>query len=103
MTSSTGDSRTGDIPENAIAAIGMAEAPEFLAMRPVSDLAFLVSRALASGPDPDTTLRLEALQAELAEIAASRETLRESARIAKAQSDVRQVFAALDPDALRNS
>ena len=38
----------------------------FLAMRPVSDLAFLVSRALASGPDPDTTLRLEALQAELA-------------------------------------
>ncbi len=75
----------------------------FLAMRPVSDLAFLVSRALASGPDPDTILRLEALQAELAEIAASRETLRESARIAKVQSDVRQVFAALDPDALRNS
>ncbi|MBN91605.1 MAG: hypothetical protein CL954_07350 [Erythrobacteraceae bacterium] len=75
----------------------------FLAMRPVSDLAFLVSRALASGPDTDTTVRLEALQDELAEIAASRETLRESARIAKAQSDVRQVFTALDPDALRNS
>ena len=59
--------------------------------------------ALASGPDPDTTVRLEALQDELAEIAASRETLRDAARIAKAQSDVRQVFAALDPDALRNS
>ena len=75
----------------------------FLAMRPVSDLAFLVSRALASGPDTDTSVRLEALQNELAEIAATRETLRESARIAKARSDVRQVFAALDPDALRNS
>lgn len=75
----------------------------FLTMRPVSDLAFLVSRALAALPDDATAARLHALDSELAEIASTRETLRDTTRIGEVQSDIRAVFATLDPETLRTS
>ena len=75
----------------------------FLAMRPVSDLAFLVERALATEPGAETTVRLEALDSELRAVASSRETLRDSARIAKAQAAIRRVYASIDPDKLRET
>ena len=75
----------------------------FLAMRPVSDLAFLVSRALAALPDDATVARLHALDSELAEIASTRETLRDTARIGEVKRSIRAVFATLDPETLRTS
>ena len=73
----------------------------FLAMRPVSDLAFLVAHALATEPGAETTARLEELDSELRAVASSRETLRDSARIAKAQAATRRVYGSIDPDKLR--
>ena len=75
----------------------------FLAMRPVSDLAFLVARALATKPGAETTARLEKLDSELRALASSRETLHNSARIAKAQADLRRVYGSIDPDKLRET
>ena len=72
----------------------------FLAMRPVSDLAYLVERALGVAP---TDANLLELREELEAIAASRETLADSARIARAEHRVRRAYAALDRDSLRKS
>ena len=75
----------------------------FLAMRPVSDLAFLVARALVTEPEAETTARLEALGSELRAVASSRETLRDSNRIAKVQAPLRRVYPSIHPDKLRET
>ena len=72
----------------------------FLAMRPVSDLAYLVDRALDVAPTDIVLLRLKE---ELADIARSRETLADTARIARAGQAVRRAYASLDPASLQNS
>lgn len=72
----------------------------FLAMRPVSDLAYLVDRALGVAPADPT---LSELKEELADIARSRETLADTARIARAGQAVRRAYASLDPASLQNS
>lgn len=72
----------------------------FLAMRPVSDLAYLVERALGVAPTDPALLQL---REELADIAGSREALADSARIARAGQAVRRAYASLDPASLQNS
>lgn len=75
----------------------------FLAMRPVSDLAYLVERAIESGPPEDVLSDLVELRGELLDIAASRATLADRARIARAEAAVRRAYASLDPAKLRKS
>lgn len=73
----------------------------FLAMRPVSDCAYLVETALASDPPSQSRGALEDLQAELVAIAASTETLRDTRRIGRAQKAIRDLYATLARDRLR--
>ena len=70
----------------------------FLAMRPVSDLAYLVDRALDVSPGDPALLQL---RDELADVARSRETLADAARIARAEQAVRHAYAALDRETLQ--
>lgn len=73
----------------------------FLAMRPVSDLAFLVSRALQTAPAERVATELVRLQEELADIGSSLESLAQTGRVARAQVAVRRVYAEIDPDAVK--
>lgn len=72
----------------------------FLAMRPVSDLAYLVERALGAMPSDNALLTL---REELGDIASSRETLADTARVARAEQRVRRAYAELDRTSLQNS
>ncbi|UYH56090.1 hypothetical protein N6L26_05935 [Qipengyuania sp. SS22] len=75
----------------------------FLAIRPVSDLAFLVERALGLAPSPESVTELERLRDELQAIASTRESLSDGPRIAQAEAAIRRVYASIDPTKLRET
>ena len=75
----------------------------FLAMRPVSDLAYLVESALALDLPEATRDELLAYQSELADIAATRACLSDTARLADAQAAIRRIYATIDPGKLLKS
>lgn len=75
----------------------------FLAMRPVSDLAYLVDKALALDLPAEVQERLAAVGEDLAEIAASRDGLRDSRRIAEAERAIRRIYSSIEPARLRKS
>jgi hypothetical protein len=75
----------------------------FLAMRPVSDLAFLVERALDPAPASEVATELMRLKEELQAIASTRDSLSDGPRIAQAEVSVRRVYASIDPVTLRET
>ncbi len=75
----------------------------FLAMRPVSDLAHLVEKALGTKPDADLVEDLLNVRGELQQIAQSRQSLADSARIARCEQALRRIYASLDPATLRRA
>ena len=72
----------------------------FLAMRPVSDLAYLVQKGLDLDLPPASRERLCEIEAELACIARSRASLADTARTARAEKAIRRVYATIDPATL---
>lgn len=72
----------------------------FLAMRPVSDLAFLIERARPVAPGEAVAARFAQLDEELRDIADTREGLADTARITRAENAVRRAYATLDPAAV---
>ncbi len=72
----------------------------FLAMRPVSDLAYLVEKALGATLDADLVEELLNVGGELQQIAQSRRSLADSARIARCEQALRRIYASLDPATL---
>ena len=68
----------------------------FLAMRPVSDAAFLVRTALTANPPAEARAKLADLEIELAQLAASAETLRDTRRLGRIEQDIRRIYATLD-------
>ena len=75
----------------------------FLAMRPVSDLAYLVEKALGAAPNADVVEGLLNVKGELQHIAQSRQSLADSARIARCEQALRRIYASLDPATLRRA
>ncbi len=75
----------------------------FLAMRPVSDLMFLAERAAAFDPAPDERAQLAQLTADLEAIAASRESLRDTAGVARAERTLKRIYATIDRNRVRMS
>ena len=75
----------------------------FLAMRPVSDLAYLVESALGLDLPQSSRDTLLGLRAELADIAGSRAALSDRSRIGYAEQAIRRIYATIDPAKLLNS
>lgn len=75
----------------------------FLAMRPVSDLAYLVESALALELPQTDREALIGLRLELAGIAETRATLADQARIGAAERAIRRIYATIDPSKLLKS
>ena len=93
--------RGRDWREDATLLGPMVEA--FLAMRPVSDLAYLVESALTLELPETLRENLLACRSELADIAATRDGLSDSRRIAGAQAAIRRIYATIDPGKLLKS
>ena len=68
----------------------------FLAMRPVSDLAYLVESALAVELEDAQRSALADVQAELADIASTRAGMSDQARIGAAEQTIRRIYASID-------
>jgi hypothetical protein len=75
----------------------------FLAMRPVSDLAYLAEKAIEAAPRDGLKEELRQVSRELREIAGSLHTVRDSGRIARCEQALRSIYASLDPAHLRKS
>ena len=75
----------------------------FLAMRPVSDLAYLVELAMeAVETDQDTATLLE-MREELAQIASSRANLADQGRIARAEATIKRIYGSIGRAKFRES
>ena len=75
----------------------------FLAMRPLSDLAYLVERAQAVVDDETVREELYDLEKELAQIGQSRASLADSNAFEKCQNAISRIYATIDPAKLRKS
>lgn len=75
----------------------------FLAMRSVSDLAYLVEKALDAAEIEAWRDALLGLRQELFDIASTRESLADTGRIARAESAIKRIYASIGPAKLRKS
>lgn len=75
----------------------------FLAMRPVSNLAYLVESALALDLEENTRETLARSRMELADIASTQSGLSDTRRIAEAEKTIRRIYASIEPAALLKS
>lgn len=74
----------------------------FLAMRPVSDAAYLVERAIRAATDDESRNELFSLRNELSDIASSLENLADRGRLARCQARIKVIYASIDPVTIRH-
>ena len=75
----------------------------FLAMRPVSDAAYLAERAMQVVEDADLQSELLCLREDLSDIAATPENLTDKARLTQCEAAIKRIYRSIEPDSLRAS